>query len=239
MVATIAAGTTAAYYSKQTEYYLGGREPPGRWISRAGDFGVADGAEVSRDKFEHLHAGLDEGGRYLPSNTGDVKERVAGLDLTLSAPKSVSILYALAGPEVRKQIEVAQQRAAEATVGILDRHAAYGRRGRQGLRLERVSLTAATFQHGEARPVEHDDGKVFADPNLHTHCVILNLAKRADSTIGALDGRSLFAWKMAAGAVHHARLAAELQALGFAIGEVGKNGIFEVAGVSSEIRAYF
>src|SRR5665647_3654830 len=174
MVATIAAGTAAGYYLKQAEYYLGGREPAGRWVSRTGDFGVVNGAEVGRAQFERLHAGLDDNGQLLLSNTGDVKKQIAGYDLTLSAPKSVSIIYALAEPAFRKRIEAAQQHAAEATIRLLDRHAAFGRRGKNGLQLERVSLTAASFQHGEARPVEHEDGKTFADPNLHTHNVILN-----------------------------------------------------------------
>ena len=240
MVATIAAGTTAGYYLRQAEYYLGGAEPAGRWISRTGNFGVTNGEEVSRAQFERLHAGLDDDGQILLSNTGDVKKQVPGYDLTLSAPKSVSIIYALAEPAFRKRIEAAQQHAVEATIRLLDGHAAFGRRGKKGLQLERVSLTAASFQHGEGRPVEHENGKTFADPGIHTHNVILNAAVRADGTIGALDGRFLFNWKMAAGAVYHAALASEMQALGFLIAdEIGKNGTFEVAGVPLEMREYF
>lgn len=239
MVATIAAGTTAQYYTKQAEYYLGGCEPAGRWISATNDFGVTNGTEVQSALFERLHAGLDVYGDVLLSNTGDVTRRVAGIDLTLSAPKSVSIAFALADENTRRAIEIAQQRAAEATIRFLDRHATYCRRGKGGLRLERASLTTASFQHSEARPVAHDDGKVFADVNLHTHNVILNCALRADGTIGALDARHLFAHKMAAGATYHLALASELQRLGFEIGEIGKNGIFEIVGVPRDLREYF
>lgn len=163
---------------------------------------------------------------------------MAGIDLTLSAPKSVSIAYALADNDTRRAIEVAQRRATEATIAFLDRHATYCRRGKNGLRLERVALTVASFQHGEARPVAHADGKVFADPNLHTHGVILNCAVRADGTIGALDARHLFANKMAAGAAYHLALASELQRLGFEVDEIGKNGIFEIVGVPRHLREY-
>ncbi len=239
MVATVARGTSANYYLKQTEYFLGTHEPAGRWLSKSGDFGGVHGSEVSRELFQRLHAGEDEHGRLLLSNTGDVKERVAGFDVTFSAPKSVSIAYAIAAPELRAAIEGAQQRAVETSLDLLDRHAAFCRRGKDGRRLEAVSLTLASFQHGEARPVAHAEGKVFADPNLHTHCVILNLARRHDNTVGALDGRFLFAWKMAAGAAYHASLAAGLQKLGFTITEIGKNGIFEIGGVPEEVRRYF
>lgn len=239
VVATIATCTTAQYYSKQSEYFLGGREPAGRWISAKNNFDVVHGSNVDTALFERLHAGLDESGQPLLTNSGDVTKRVAGIDLTLSAPKSVSIIFALADDETRRAIETAQHRACEATIAFMDRHAAFCRRGHNGLHLERASITLASYQHGEARPVAHDDGKIFADPNLHTHNVILNCTVRADGTIGALDARHLFAHKMAAGAAYHLALATELQKLGFAIESVGKNGIFEVAGVPRDLREYF
>jgi len=228
MVATIAAGTTARYYTKQSEYYLGGCEPAGRWISATNNFGVVHGATVDNAAFERLHAGLDESGQPLLTNPGDPSKRVPGLDLTLSAPKSVSIAYALGNAETRLAIEEAQQRACEATIAFLDRHAAFCRRGKNGLHLEPVSLTVASFQHGESRPVEHEDGSIFADPNLHSHQILLNCAVRADGTVGALDARQLFAFKMAAGSAYHVALSSNLQQIGFNIGEIGKNGTFEI-----------
>ncbi len=228
MVATIAAGTTARYYSKQSEYYLGGGEPAGRWISSTNNFGVRHGAEVDNALFERLHASLDADGQPLLSNSGDTAKRVGGIDLTLSAPKSVSVVFALADDATRRAIEKAQHEACEATISFLERNAAFCRRGKNGHRLERATLTVASFQHGEARPVEHDDGKVYADPNLHTHAVLLNFSMRQDGTVGALDARHLFAHKMAAGAVYHLALSSNLQKIGFEIGEVGRNGVFEL-----------
>jgi len=229
MVATIAAGTTAQYYSKQSEYYLGGGEPAGRWITATNDFGATHGALVDNALFERLHAGLDADGQPLLSNNGDGVNRVGGIDLTLSAPKSVSTVFALADPETRRAIEQAQHDACEATIGFLARNAAFCRRGKNGQRLERVlSLTVASFQHGEARPVAHDDGRVFADPNLHSHQVILNCAVREDGTVGALDARHLFSHKMCSGSIYHLELSFRLQKIGFEIGEVGKNGTFEI-----------
>lgn len=229
MVATVAAGTSARYYSKQSEYYVGGGEPAGRWITATGNFGAVHGARVDNALFERLHAGLDADGQPLLSNNGNRTDHVGGIDLTLSAPKSVSVVFALTDPDMRRAIEQAQHEACEATIAFLDRNAAFCRRGKNGHRLERVDgLTVASFQHGEARPVEHENGRVFADPNLHTHAVILNCAVREDGTIGALDARHLFAYKMAAGAVYHLALSSNLKKIGFEIGEVGKNGTFEI-----------
>lgn len=239
MVATIAAGTTAQYYSKQSEYYLGGGEPAGRWISSTNNFGVEHGTAIDNALFERLHAGDDVDGQSLLSNSGDKAKHVGGIDLTLSAPKSVSVAFALADEETRRAIEKAQLEACEATIAFLERNAAFCRRGKNGHRLERATLTVASFQHGEARPVEHEDGKVYADPNLHTHAILLNFSLRDDGTVGALDGRHLFAHKMAAGAVYHLAFSSNLKKIGFEIGDVGKNGTFEiVAPESSEVEKH-
>ncbi len=44
---------------------------------------------------------------------------------------------------------------------------------------------------------------------------------------------------MALGATYHLELSRELQALGFVVGDVGKNGVFEIAGVDEKLRTYF
>lgn len=102
-----------------------------------------------------------------------------------------------------------------------------------------MSLTAALFQHNDSRPAQHSDGRRFGDPNLHTHCVVANLAVRSDGTVGALHSTVLRDWKMAAGAIYHAALAHELKKLGYAIDRIGHNGIFEIAGIDDELINYF
>lgn len=239
MVATIAAGTSAGYYLAQSEYYLGGSEPPGAWIAGDPEFGIADGAQVEAELFEHLHAAIGPDGAGLLSNGGGRIDRVPGYDMTFSAPKSVSVLWALCDEALRQGIEAAQAGAVRAAIQLLESNAGFSRRGRNGLQSEAVDLNVAAFQHGEARPTEHGDGRVFADPQLHTHAVILNLARRGDGTVGTLDGRRLFAWKMAAGATYHLALASGLQRIGLGISDVGKNGMFEIAGVDARLAEYF
>jgi conjugative relaxase-like TrwC/TraI family protein len=239
MVATIAAGTSAGYYLAQSEYYLGGHEPAGTWMRVGAGLGVSAGSTVERDAFERLHEAIDANGRTLLSNGNARLDRVPGYDITFSAPKSVSVMWALADDDLRNVIERAQTQAVAAALAVLEDHAATSRRGRNGARSEAVKLSVACFQHGEARPTEHVDGRVFADPQLHSHAVILNLARRSDGTVGTLDGRRLFAWKMSAGAAYHLELATGLQKLGFGIDDVGKNGMFELAGLDAELKSYF
>jgi conjugative relaxase-like TrwC/TraI family protein len=253
MVATVASGTMAQYYLSQTDYYIGGREPPGRWTRVGFASGFEKGSLVESADFERLHAALDGSGKPMLANSGGRKERVGGHDVTFSAPKSVSILCVT---ERRSKIEQAHANAVARALDVLEANAAFCRSGKNGVRREKVRLTVAEFLHGDARPAEHSDGEVFADPNLHTHAVVLNLGEKAsidadgslrgaDSNssapgrFGALDGKSIYAWKMALGAAYHLELSRELQALGFVITDIGKNGVFEIAGVDERLRTYF
>ena len=238
MVATWNPAAASSYYVRGTEYYLGAVEPAGRWYAPAGDFGLVDGAEVEPVAFERLYAGVGPDGKTLLSQRGRA-DRVPAFDVTFSAPRSVTLAWVFAGPDLKASIAAAQERAARAALGVVEREAMWARRGKGGQVLEPVSLSAALFQHGESRTAEHDDGHVFGDPNLHTHSVILNLATRADGSIGAIHSKILRDWKMAAGAHYHAALAYEMETLGFAIDRVGYNGTFEIAGVPDDLIRYF
>lgn len=240
MVATVSAGTSARYYTAQVEYYLSGREPDGRWLLAGPELGVTAASVVDSAAFERLHAALDASGRSLLGNQGGGGgEAVGGYDVTFSAPKSLSVLWGLSDIALRAALEAAQATAIETAVVLLDREAAFCRRGRGGATLEPVRLTAAAFQHGEARPAPHADGAIFADAALHTHVVILNLAERADGTFGRLDGRLFYNFKMCCGSVYHQALAAGLVKLGFTVEVTGKNGLFEIAGVDPALCQYF
>ncbi|WP_371422028.1 MobF family relaxase [Tardiphaga sp.] len=242
MVATWNPAAASTYYTRQreTEYYDGSSEPAGQWYAPAGDLGVIDGSQVDRETFERLYHAIDKDGQSLVDKVRRHKERTPAFDITLSTPRSVSLVWAFASYDTKCLIEAAQLRAARATLRVLEREAAWARRGKDGAFLEKVAITSGTFQHGESRPTEHADGRVFGDPNLHTHCVVLNIATRkSDFTVGGLHSKLIRDFKMAAGATYHAALAHELQTLGFAIDRTGKNGVFEIAGVGDEVIRYF
>lgn len=239
MVATVAAGTSARYYLTHVEYYLGGREPDGRWIKIGPGLGPFPSNTVDGDTFERLHAALDVDGRPLVTNTGKYLDQVGGYDICFSPPKSLQVLWGLGSAAISTSLEAVQLAAVQEAVDFLDREATFCRRGRNGIVLEKVSMTAAAFQHGEARPALHTDGAVFADPALHTHVVVVNLAKRSDGTFGRLDGRLYYKTKMAAGAVYHEALSRGLRQMGLGVEITGNNGIFEIVGVDRELCCYF
>lgn len=242
MVATWNPAAASTYYTRQreTQYYAGSHEPPGVWFAPAGDFCVVDGAPVERRAFERLYHAIGDDGKPLLEKVRLRKERTPAFDVTLSAPRSVALVWAFASYETKLLIEAAQQQAARTTLTMLEREAVWARRGRDGKFLEKVPLTSAAFQHGESRPTAHIDGRVFADPNLHTHCVLMNIATRpSDLTVGGLHSKIIRDFKMVAGATYHAALAHELEKIGFSIDRIGKNGICEIAGVDDKTIRYF
>ncbi|WP_395161487.1 relaxase domain-containing protein, partial [Ilumatobacter sp.] len=117
------------YYLEQVakgldDYYSGAGETQGEWI------GTASGAlgldhDVAGDELRAVLAGLAPGTALTPNNTQvrTFKNRVPGFDLTFSAPKSVSILYALGDPLVRAQVVEATDLAVAEALGWLEREA--------------------------------------------------------------------------------------------------------------------
>ena len=97
MVATWNPAAASAYYLRGAEYYLGTVEPAGRWYAPAGDFGLADGAEVEPVAFERLYAGVGADGKTLLTQGGRT-DRVPAFDVTFSAPRSVGLAWAFAEP---------------------------------------------------------------------------------------------------------------------------------------------
>ena len=207
------------------DYYLEGGEPPGQWIGQ-GSAALGLRGEVAREEFLNLFAGVDEHGVPLVQNAGDPK-RQPGWDLTFSAPKSVSTLWAVTNGETRAAIQDAHFRAVKSALVTIEAGATT-RRGHGGGIKEAAKLVIATFEHGTSRA---------QDPQLHTHALILNLAVRADGTTGTLESQHFYRSKMTVGALYRADLSQQLQGLGFEIERDGSS--FRVAGVPEGLEKEF
>ncbi|WP_339485155.1 relaxase domain-containing protein, partial [Pseudomonas proteolytica] len=118
VVATWNPAAASSYYTRQreTEYYAGSGEPPGIWYAPAGDFGLVDGSCVDRVTFDRLYHARDEGGAPLLEQIRRHKERTPAFDITLSAPRSVSLVWGLGSYDTKCLIEAAQQKAVRATL---------------------------------------------------------------------------------------------------------------------------
>lgn len=187
-IGKLAAGPGAGqYYVEQVahgreDYYAGEGEAPGRWVGRGAEL-LGLGGRVTEGSISWLLDGRDPGSGALlrrPLASG----AVAGFDLTFRAPKSVSILFGIAGPAVSGEVCAAHEHAVGEALGYLDRQACRARRGHGGaLQVTGDGFVAAAFRHRSSRA---------GDPLLHTHVVIANGTRGPDGRWTALDGRALY-----------------------------------------------
>jgi conjugative relaxase-like TrwC/TraI family protein len=131
-----------------------------------------------------------------------VDARVASFDLSLSDPKSVSLLAAGSTPEVRAEVNAARHAAIRQVLAWLEREAVGVRRGHNGSdRFRGQGVTAAAFDHRTSRE---------GDPQWHTHVLVQNATLGPDDRWSALDSKRLYAHAMTADRIYHAALRAEL-----------------------------
>lgn len=205
------------------DYYHAGGEPPGGWWGRGAEaLGLA--GQVERDALRALLQGYHPLGKPLIQNAGE-PDHQPGWDLTLSAPKAVSVLWSQAPEPLRETLQDLHHTAVGAALQYLEDEAALTRRGRGGHRLERTGLVVATFEHGTSRAL---------DPQLHTHALVLNVGTRLDGTTGTILSKPFYEHKMAAGALYRAELGRQLQQeLGLTLTPDGY--AFGIAGVPEQL----
>ena len=163
-------------------------------------------------------------GRKEPDGT--VRHR-PGRDVTLSAPKSVSLMAMVGGDE---RIVEAHDRAVAATLGWIERNAVETRM--------RDPATGAMVRAGNQKMVaacfRHDTSKNL-DPQLHTHAVVANMVQGEDSKWRTMVDDGLFQGKMVIGAIYRAELAQGLTGLGYRVEKTHADGRFEIEGVSRAV----
>lgn len=192
--------------AEETESYYGeGNRAPGAWAgSGAVALGLA-GTEYDRAKMVNLLEGRGPRGENLARISS--KHR-PGWDLTFSAPKSVSAAWAVADEAHRAEIEAAHDATLKAAIHYIERQGlVLVRSGQGGIeKQDAAGLTFATFRHGTSRAL---------DPDLHSHCLLLNLSRTANGEWRRLDPAAIYRRKIEIGAVYRAELAAQMEALGY------------------------
>ena len=239
MVASIGALTSAAqgvsyyerdgYYAKDDAEHRAASAWFGTGAAEAGLEGTVD-----PDAFRRVLEGVapDGSGRRLGrrGKDGEITHR-PGRDVTLSAPKSVS-LAALVGGDAR--VVEAHDRAVKATLGWFEKNVAETRM--------KDPETGRIVRTGDQKTViatfRHDTSRNF-DPALHSHAVIANMVKGADGKWRSMSNEKLYASKMVLGALYRNELAAGLSRLGYRLEKTHADGRFEIAGVSREVVEAF
>lgn len=220
------------YYTEgltRQDYYTQGHEIVGQWHGKAASLLDLTG-EVDQETFfalcENRHP---ETGENLTARTKE--NRRVGYDFTFSAPKSVSLLYALTADS---RIVDAFRDSINATMRELE--AEMHTRVRKGGRDEdRVTgnMVWADFVHFTTRPV---DG--MPDPDLHAHCFAFNAtydwqeqAWKAGQFGDIKRDASYYE------AAFHSRLAGRMHDLGFGVERHGK--WWDVKGIPRDLIEKF
>ncbi len=164
------------------------------------------------------------------------RHAVVGFDLTFTAPKSASVLWALADDATRvivydvhraalaSSLEFVEQRVIRTCIGEAGRHQVCTR-----------GMVAAAFDHWDTRA---------GDPNLHTHVVIANKVQGPDGAWRSLDGRTVHAAVVTVSELYDALLADELARrlpVEWSMRERGprRNPALEVDGIGEDLLSQF
>ena len=239
MVASIGAVVSPAQcasYFERDDYYAKGdpiHREASAWRGRgAEDLGLS--GPVDPDVLRAVLEGVvpDGSGRRLgrPGKDGSFHHR-PGRDLTLSAPKSVSLLAYVGGDG---RAIWAHQVAVARTLDWVERNVAETRMsdpatGRM-VRAGDQKSVVATFRHDTSRNL---------DPLLHTHAVIANMVRGTDGKWRTMSNEKLYAQKMLIGAIYRTELARGLEGFGYRVEKTHADGRFEIAGVSREVIEAF
>jgi len=157
-----------------------------------------------------------------------------GYDLTLRPPKSVSVLWALGGPEIAGKVRAAHTAAVDEVVRYYEHQAVWARSPKTGRRVATHGIIAAAFDHRTSRA---------GDPLLHTHVVTANMTRFNTDTERdvwrAVESSALFDHSKAAGCLYQAHMRWELsKRLGVAFTPT-VNGYAEIAGIPDAVIDLF
>lgn len=216
----VSAESAASYYEGSDDYYSeDGRAPSAWWGGGADALGLR--GEVDSGDFRTLLEGrLPDGTQMHRGGEG----RTAGLDLTFSAPKSVSMQALIGGST---ELLDAHQEAVSHALRFVQAELAAYRSTQDGetVSMRSQNVVVARFDHDLSREL---------DPQLHTHCVVLNLTQRADGEWRALDAHALYEQQKLLGVIYRAELARRVQALGYGIRRTHQDGRFELAHITRQ-----
>lgn len=229
LTAVNSAAGAGEYYSRDNYYSTSELTDGSQWMGRgAAELGL--NGPVDQTRFIELLSGRLPNGTVIPAPQG---EHRPGLDMTFSAPKSLSLL-ALVGRDER--ITGAFQESVAATLDWVQKNLIEARVWDPSTKMQAAertgNLVAATFQHDLNRN---------GDPQLHVHALIINATLATDGKWHAVHNDQLYRNQHLIGAVHNADLRQRIEDLGYetvpAQNPIG--GAFEVRGVGREaIQAF-
>ncbi|MEL6468407.1 MAG: MobF family relaxase, partial [Cyanobacteria bacterium J06623_4] len=223
----LSAAQAENYFVKDDYYTEEEQHEASFWLGKGAESLGLTGT-VEKAVFGELLSGSGPGGEVLSGKEIDPKKRRAATDFTFSAPKSVSIAALVQRDE---RVLAAHHQAVAKAMAVLEKRYAQTRistdSGRQ--RLTTGNLIAAVFPHATNRE---------AEPQLHSHCVVMNATQLPDGRWFSFANEEAIANKKLLGQIYQNELAVALQGVGYKI-ERRAHGQFELKGYSSELLKLF
>ncbi|WP_099239280.1 MobF family relaxase [Synechococcus sp. BDU 130192] len=218
-IATMTPAKAGSYYKEN--YYAEAEQVEFSewWGKGAGSLGLL--GQIHAPKvFRHVLQGLTpDGQQQLRAAPPKGKEARAGTDLTFSAPKSISIA-ALVGRDQR--LVAAHDKVVNRILSLVETRYAETRINKQITPVD--NLCVAKFLHDTNRELE---------PNLHTHCLVMNIAQDESGIWRSGVNQKLYQHRILLGRLYQNELAHEVQKLGYGI-EIRGDGYFELQGYTRE-----
>ena len=228
MVVTISnlknAAKAAHYYEAENYYAKNEGIEHSDWYGKGALIQELTGKIKPQEFIDALHGKAANGTQLISERTN----RRPGCDLTFSAPKSVSIQALVRGDQ---RIIEAHTTAVKTALAYVERELIQTRvtRNKHTRTLKTGNIQAALWQHDTSRQ---------QDPQLHTHCVILNQTQCQDGKWRTIDNSEIFNHQLLVGAIYHNTLAHELQRINYE-SEWKADATFELTGYSQTQLASF
>lgn len=210
-----------------------GFSPDGKKTPLCQNAGAKAQEKVKTDRYGNPR--LDSKGKPITKLEGGHQ---IGYDCTYTAPKSVSLLMAIAPPEERGKIIAAHRKAANCSMERLVEfiETRRGKAGKDHIGTDKHIWVACDHA------TERENGF-----HLHTHNILFGVAQGEDGLWRTFESKELYRNQKVADAIYMSTLADELRKLGYGIDQDAKlvdgqdTGIrsWRVAGVSRETEELF
>ncbi len=206
----------------------------------------ADGSELSDREYRNM---VEAG-----------KARIGYIDLTFSAPKSLSVAWAFAPTAAeRAMLHQAHNDAISQVMNTVEAEIGRARKGKGGRDgFEPGSIGWVTFDHYAARPtvevvrpdaqgqivtelhtITGSNGRAPGDMQVHTHVAIFNAVETASGRVGGLDLAQLDGRIKEWGALYQAYLASNLRQHGIEVGLDRTNEMARLTAVPENVILQF
>jgi len=217
----------AKYFRETDDYYSENDTASSGWFGRGAAALGFSGSVDTYDFLTMLDGQLPTGqtlGRNMKNAAGEIqRNHKAGVDLTFSAPKSVSVIGLVGGDQ---RVIDAHDAAVRAALEEVERRTVTRVRLDQSTVevVETNSLTAALWRHETSRNQE---------AQLHTHAICMNVTQSPDGAYRAVESRAWFDAQRDAGHIYQQELGRRLTRLGYDVERrAHKNGEHvEIVGV--------